>query len=30
LDNCDGLYEARLDAIDRANALSLFSAAGTK
>jgi hypothetical protein len=30
LDNYDGLYEAKLDAINRTNALSLFSAAGTK
>ena len=29
-DNYNGLYEAKLDAINRANALSLFSAAGTK
>jgi hypothetical protein len=26
----DGLYEAKLDAINRTNVLSLFSAAGTK
>jgi hypothetical protein len=26
----DGLYEANLDAINRTNVLSLFSAAGTK
>ena len=26
----DGLYEAKLDAINRTNALSLLSAAGTK
>jgi hypothetical protein len=30
LDNYDGLYEAKLDTINRTNALSLLSAVGRK